>query len=124
VAKQPNHTTSRDVSILVNNALLGWRKCYYLVDLEDKKGAVHVEKRMAKLRAYMEAHLQPIIEQCNEGLLSDEEAVYILLAETAMVIGTRLKGVSKFPSYLDLSARILSDSTDVITDEDWEAPGE
>jgi hypothetical protein len=124
VAKQPNHTTSRDVSILVNNALLGWRKCYYLVDLEEKKGPVFVEKRMAKLRAYMEAHLQPVIDQCNEGLLSDEEAVYILLAETAMVIGTRLKGASKFPAFLDVAARILEDPTEMITDADWEAPGE
>jgi hypothetical protein len=103
---------------------LGWRKALYFVDLEDKKGPAHVEKRMAKLRAYMEAHLQPIIDQCNEGLLADEEAVYILLAETAMVIGTRLKGASKFPSFQDLSARLLTDPTATITDEDWMAPGE
>jgi hypothetical protein len=75
---------------------------------------------MAKLRAYMEAHIQPIIDQCNEKLLDDSEAVYILLAETAMIVGTRLPGVSKFPAYLDLASRILEDATPV----DWEAPGE
>jgi hypothetical protein len=124
MAKQPTHTTSRDVSILVNNALLGWRKCLYFVELQEKKKAPFVEKRMAKLRAYMEAHLAPIVAHCEENLLADEEAVYILLAEAAMLIGTRLPGASKFPAFLDVSARILEDPTEMITDADWEAPGE
>jgi hypothetical protein len=119
VAKQPTHTSARDISVPINNSLLAWRRCLYFNDLEDKKGKAHVERRMAKLRAYMEAHLAPLVVQCNEGLLADEEAVYILLAEVTMLIGTRLKGVSKLPAFQDLSARILED--DVI---DWEAPGE
>jgi hypothetical protein len=106
-SKQPVHTSARDLSVLVNNALLAWKKNLFFLDLEEKKGPAYVEKRMAKLRAYMEAHLAPLVEHVNEGLLDPSEAVYISLAETTMLVGTRLKGVSKFPAYQDISSRIL-----------------
>jgi hypothetical protein len=118
-SKQPVHTSARDLSVLVNNALLAWKKNLYFLDLEEKKGPAYVEKRMAKLRAYMEAHLAPLVEHINEGLLDPSEAVYISLAETTMLVGTRLKGVSKFPAFQDLGKSLVEDAT-VVEDLDGE----
>jgi hypothetical protein len=95
--------------VWVNNALLAWRKNYFFVTLEDKQGREKLDKRMGRLRAYMEAHMAPLNEHIGEGLLDPSEAVYILLAETTMMIGTKLAGASKFPAYQDLSARLLDD---------------
>jgi hypothetical protein len=98
--------------------------------MEEKKHAPFVEKRMAKLRVYMEAHIAPLVAHCEEGLLDPSEAVYILLAETVMLIGTRLPGASKFPAYQDLASR-LNDERNLVVESlndglppDWEAPGE
>jgi hypothetical protein len=109
-AKPPAHTSARDLSVWVNNALLGWRKSFYFMHLQDKQGQKALDARMAKLRVYMEAHLAPLTEAMGEKLLDPSEAIYVLLAETAMVMGTALPGASKFPAYQDLSARILEDT--------------
>lgn len=117
MANKNQHTTARDLAGLINNALIGWRNCLYFKDLRDKYGQSKLDARMARLRAYMEAHYEPIKGDLDEGLLDPSEAAYVLLAELTMLTGTRLRGANKTPAFADLSARILEDS-EVVDEED------
>lgn len=114
------HMTARDMAILINNALLGWRKCFYFKEMEEREGKGRLDSRFARLRVFMEDHYSYLAEAMDEDILNEEgtpvrkaldpsEAAYILLAELMMLCGTRLPGASKFPAFTDLAARIVEE---------------
>lgn len=89
--KLPNHDklfTEREISIALNNAVI--------MSLRPESGIIE-EPTMRKLRAYCEALIEPVWEHKEEGLVSPEQLVFVLLSAALMIHQLGVVGTDKLP---------------------------
>jgi hypothetical protein len=111
VAKQPQHTTNREVGNSLSNLVLAINSTKLMREAIDESADKH-EKRQRKLRNITLALMRPVLQLIDEGVMNPEEGRQVFVSGALAVHSLRVNGVQgiKLPAFQDFGKRILVDA--------------